>query len=328
MKSFRCQAELVDPVNVWRAWRDFERGKRRRPDVAAFSVEAERHVLALADALASGRYVPGPYRLLHVVDPKRRIVAAAAVRDRVVHHAIHRVLAPRLNRRFIAHSYACLPNRGSHRAIRRFQRSLRRHRFVLQLDVRRYFYSIDRARLRALLHRRLPEPPLRELLDQVLNSGADLYRRQDVVAWLGWPGPMPPGRGLPIGNLTSQWWGNLYLDALDHLACRRLRIPGYQRYMDDFALFGDDVQALRDQRDQLAAWLDAERGLCLKVPDAEPRSCRAAHAYLGYRVTPDTLTLGPKARQRLPANLSRVAHDPERAAAVVQAYGAAWTFGV
>ena len=327
MRSWRCYAEVVALPNLWRAWREFERDKRRRPDVALFSVRAESRILQLARQLSEEWYVPGPYRIIRITDPKRRIVAAASVRDRVVHHAIHRVLAPLVNRRLIYHTYACLPGRGSHRALLRFWDLARRYRFVLLLDVARYFYSIDRDRLRFLLHGWFPEPPMTRLLDRVLDSGAGLYRRNDIVEWLGWEGPMPAHCGLPIGNLTSQWWANLYLDALDHEVCRVLRVPAYQRYMDDLALFGDDPASLLDARERIAMWLETERGLRLKDPCAEPVATRSAVHYLGYRVTPDRIDLGPKARDRLARNMAKSVWRADRLRATVASYRAAWMFG-
>jgi hypothetical protein len=262
--------EIVAPLNVWRAWREFERGKRRRPDVAAFSLEAERHVLRLARELAAGTYRPGGYQLRRITDPKRRLVAAASVRDRVVHHALHRVLAPQVNRSFIEHSYACLPGRGSHHAVLAFLGRMREFRYVLQLDVRRYFYSIDRGVLASLLLPRCRESPLRALLRLLLDSGGTLYREPWVAEWLGWEAPAEPGKGLPIGNLTSQWWGNLYLDGVDHFCCRVLRVPAYQRYMDDITLFSDDRRELTAARERVVLWLRVERRLELKDPLARP----------------------------------------------------------
>ncbi|MCK6529905.1 RNA-directed DNA polymerase [Myxococcota bacterium] len=319
--------DVVSVDNVWRAWRDFERGKRRRPDVAAFALDADRHVHRLARELASGAWHPGPYRLLRITDPKRRIVAAATVRDRVVHHAIHRVLAPRWDRSFLDQSYACLVGKGSHRAVLRFLGELRRYRFVLQLDVRRYFYSIDREILRTLVYGRAGGADLRALLDQVVDSGGGLYRRRDVWSWLGWEGPGEPGRGLPIGNLTSQWWGNLYLDGADHYAKRVLGVASYQRYMDDMALFGDDAAALVEARDALGRWLGERRRLELKDPDARPVRADRDHAYLGYRVSRRGLEIGRKARDRLGAVLAAHVGDPERLRAAASSSAAAWMFG-
>lgn len=175
MKTLRCWDRVIDPVNLWRAWREFASGKRRRPDVAAFDLDAAVHVVRIALQLASGRYRPGPYRLLRIADPKRRLVAAAPVRDRVVHHAVHRVVAPWWNRSFSEHSFACLAGRGSHRAVLRFRGELHRWRHVILLDMCAYFYSIDRAVLAGLLARRLPEPTLRDLLVEA---------RDRMGAWL------------------------------------------------------------------------------------------------------------------------------------------------
>lgn len=326
MKSWRVWDQLVDPLNVWRAWLEFERGKRRRPAVAAFGLEAERHVLRLARELREGRWEPGGYRLIRVTDPKRRLVAAAPVRDRVAHHALHRVLAPLFNRGFIEHSYACLPGRGSQRAVLAFLGRLREFRYVLQLDVRRYFYSVDRAVLGGLLLPRCREAALRALLQRLLDSGGELYRPAWVAAWLGWEQPGVPGKGLPIGNLTSQWWGNLYLDGLDHFCCRALRLPAYQRYMDDITLFGDDPRALRAAREAIAAWLRDERRLELKDPAAEPMRADRRFGYLGYELTRAGLRLGRKARVRMRQALGALP-PPERLAAALAAYRAAWMFG-
>ncbi|MCK6528241.1 RNA-directed DNA polymerase [Myxococcota bacterium] len=326
VRTLRCFDQVVAPSNLWAAWREFERGKRRRPDVAAFGLDAERHVLALAGALNAGTWRPAGYRLLRVRDPKRRLVSAAPVRDRVVHRALYRVVAPWWDRSFIAHSYACIEGRGAHRALLTFRRRCRRYGYVLGLDMARYFYRIDRERLRGLLSRRLPEPGIRRLVDRILESGSGLYRRPEVVSWLGWSGPGEPGRGLPIGNLTSQWWANVYLDGLDHHVCRELRVA-YQRYMDDVHLFGDDPGELLRWRDEVAEWLQRERGLELKDPEARPISTRGAVSYLGYRVTPHRMWLGPKARGRLPAHLRRRLRDPARAGQVVRSFAAAWVFG-
>ena len=327
MKSWRVWSAISSPLALWRAWRAFEAGKRRRPDVATFGIDADRHVHHLASALAAHRWRPGGYTLLRITDPKRRLIARAPVADRVVHHAIHRALSPHIDRRFIEHSYACIDGRGLHRALMQFQRQQQRHRYLLQLDVRRYFYSIDREILRDLLFVRLPEPDTRWLLDVVLRSGSRLYTRPDVAAWLGWDAPQPPGIGLPIGNLTSQWWGNLYLDGLDHHVQRTLRPGGYQRYMDDITLFDHDPARLLACRDAVASWLSFHRNLSLKHPSAEPAPCVEPALYLGHRVTREGFSLGRKARGRLHAHVAHAAANPDRLHDTVSAFAAASMFG-
>jgi len=193
--------------------------------------------------------------------------------------------------------------------------------------VRRYFYSIDQVILRRLLFRHLPEPKLRELLERIIASGAGLYRRADVIQWLGWDGPGRPGAGLPIGNLTSQFWGNVYLSELDHIVCRALRVPWYQRYMDDFTLFSDDAEELLVARERIGAWLAQERHLELKDPGARPERTDHQLHYLGYEVTRGGLRLGPKARGRMPERLGAAVDDPKRLTASITSYAAAWKFG-
>lgn len=326
MRSAVGWTEIASPVALWAAWRSFERGKRRRESVAAFSVDADRHVHRLARELMDGSWRPAGYRMLRIADPKRRLISRAPVADRVVHHALHAALAPELDRSLIEHTYACLPGRGTHRAIQLFQRRMQRYRFVLQLDIHRYFYSVSHGVLRDLLHRRLPEPRTRALVDHIIDSGRGLYARPAVAAWLGWDAPGPPDRGLPIGNLTSQWWGNLYLGALDHQAQRSLRVPAWQRYMDDLSLFGDDPRQLMDLRDAISAWLAVHRGLRLKDEKAEPRSTRAPSIYLGYRVSREGLCPGPRARGRITAHV-RAAATPAQLQATITATAAMWMFG-
>ncbi len=278
--------EIASTINLWRAWREYRRGKRSRPSVLAFEPEADREVIRLHYALERGAYRPGSYRLMLVREPKVRLIAAAPVRDRVVHHAIYRVLAPRLDRRLIDHTYACLPGRGSHRAALRFLRALREHRFALLLDIRHYFLSIDQRILLDVMERYIKDQRLLALLGIIARSGEGLYRRPEVAKTLGLPRGFPPaGCGLPIGNLTSQWWGNHYLSGLDHYVKRELKIPHYQRYLDDFTLFADERSTLEDARRSVIAWLAEERHLRLKHPGAPVRPTTGRFTYLGLRVS-------------------------------------------
>lgn len=324
MKSHRCWDEVVAPDRLWLAWRAFSKRKRRRPDVAEFAIDADRRVLALSRALCDKRWTPGGYRLLRITDPKRRLIAAASVADRVVHTALHRALAPQLDRRFIEHSYACLDGRGTHRALLPFLGRLQRHRWVLQLDIRRYFYSIPHDRLRALLHPRLSEPAAaarrsvdRQRARPVRPTGGGRVARVGATA-----GP----RLRPAEREPDQWWGNQYLDGLDHYVLRTLRPAAYQRYMDDLTLFDPDADRLAAHRDAIRTWLDRERGLALKDPEAPPEDCRKAVHYLGYRVTRDGFRIGPKAAGRISAHVANGVRHPRKLGAIVHSVAAVWMF--
>lgn len=277
---------ITSASNLWRSWLAFRRGKRRRPSVLDFELAADRHILALRRELVAGSYRPGAYRRLLIREPKRRLIAAAPVRDRVVHHAVHGVLAPLLDPGLVDTTYACLPGRGSHRAVLAFVNGLRRHAYVLLLDIRHYFLSIDTGILLDVMTRRIKDRRALGLLRVIAESGDGLYRHPTVVEVLGLgPGFPPPGCGLPIGNLTSQWWGNHYLSGLDHHIKRSLKIPHYQRYMDDMALFSDSRGQLEQAREEIGDWLWSERRLRLKRPLAAARSTKGCFTYLGYRVS-------------------------------------------
>ena len=214
-------AEITSWENLLLAYRRASRGKRGRPDVAAFEHRLEDNLVALRCELREQRYRPGPYASFYIHEPKRRLISAAPFRDRVVHHALCNVIEPLFERSFIAESYANRIGKGTHQALDRAQHHARRYRYVLQLDIRQFFPSIDHAILKALLARKVDDPDVRWLIDQVLDSGrgvlAEEYRMvyfegDDLLAVLR-------PRGLPIGNLTSQFWANVYLNAYSTQIC-------------------------------------------------------------------------------------------------------------
>ncbi len=323
-------AAVAAPLFLWRAWRRFRRGKRKRPSVLAFEQRAEREVLLLARQLDAATYCPGQFRKLLLREPKRRLIAAAPVRDRVVHHAIHGALAPLLDRGLVDSTFACLEGRGSHRAVLACWQSMRRWRYVLALDIRHYFLSIDRGiLLHEVMARRIKDWRLLELLRTVAGSGAGLYRGRQVVELLQLPAGFPPiGCGLPIGNLTSQWWGNHYLSGLDHYIKRQLKVPGYQRYMDDLTLFADSRSQLLEARQAIAEWLLWHRKLLLKRPAAEPRSTRRPLSYLGYRVGRGGVAPLRGVLQRLERRVAERLHsgDAEAVERTLAAYKGVVTF--
>ncbi len=317
MKSFAVRLEeIASPVPLLSAWRGYRTSKRSRPAVAFFELDAERRLLELSAAILAGAYRQRPYDLLEIRDPKPRLIAVATVGDRVVHRAVHDALAPLLNRSFIADSYACLPGRGSHRAVWRFAERLRGYRFLLHLDVASFFPSVDHEILLGLLAPRLRDPRVIRLVETILASGAALYRRPRVRAFyppaFGLGGSGRP-RGLPIGNLTSQWWSNLYLDGLDHFAKRELKIAAYQRYMDDVVCFADDASTLRGWRQAIGDWLLDERRLLLNPRKGHVRPAAQPQTYLGYRISRQGWDLGPKAMRRFRKQLPLLARgDPGR----------------
>ena len=230
--------------NLRLAAKEALRGKRTRLPGATFFMEMEKELAALHEELRDGTYVHGAYHYFYIHEPKGRLVAAAPFRDRVVHHAIVRVIEPIFEKRFIEDNYACRVGKGTHAAMRRALHFARGHRYALKCDVSKYFPSIDHEVLMGLVGRVVGDPGVLRLLEGILASHADA----EVREWEPGGGLFDYSTrrtGLPIGNLTSQFLANVYLNPLDHFVKHELRVRGYVRYMDDFLLFGDDRGELR-----------------------------------------------------------------------------------
>lgn len=280
---------FIEWQSLVEAYRRAARGKRASEAVAGFEYAAGEHLVRLQERLRSGAWRPGPYVHFEIHEPKHRLISAAPFECRVVHHALCAVTEPRFEPRFIADSYANRRGKGTHRAVDRLQQFARRHAHVLRLDVRRHFPSIDHDILRELLWRRIPEPGLRSVIDLILASGEgvgsegvdpELFAGDDLLA-------LARPRGLPIGNLTSQFWSNCYLDRLDHFVRRSLRCAAYLRYADDFALFHDDKAQLADWGARIREFLAGRLRLRVHEGPAHVVPCRAGIPWLGFVVYPD-----------------------------------------
>jgi RNA-directed DNA polymerase len=274
--------------NLLLAWRKARKGKRSHPPAATFEQRAGEHLLEIQAELQSQTYRPGGYASFYVHDPKRRLISAAPFRDRVVHHALCNIIEPILERRFIHDSYANRQGRGTHAAIDRSQDFARRYRYVLQCDVAQFFPAIDHAILLETIGRVVVDPDLLGLCDVILQSGAGLLADEYTMTYF--PGDdllaaLRP-RGLPIGNLTSQFWANVYLDRFDHFVKREIKCPAYVRYVDDFLLFADDKPTLWAWR---RAVIDFMAGLRLTLHEARchPQPVTEGIPFLGFVVYPD-----------------------------------------
>jgi hypothetical protein len=215
-------------------------GKRDRRAVGAFEYDAERELLRIGDELRAGTYPFGPYHTFTITEPKPRLISAAPYRDRVVHHALCNVLEPIYERSFISDSYACRKNKGTHAAVRRCHEFAGRFPWVLKCDIRKFFPSIDHAILKAQLARKIKDRRVLDLAGRIIDHsneqdevneffpGDDLFtpfeRRRGLPGQWGEPPAGSPQSPSWIGNQTSQFFGNVYLDALDHFVKDRLRV--------------------------------------------------------------------------------------------------------
>lgn len=259
------------------AYFDCRRAKRNTKSARAFEAGLERNLVDLFDELAGGRYRPGPSICFVITRPKPREVWAAAFRDRVVHHMLYNRIGDRFERAFIADTCACIRGRGTLYGARRLEAKVRscsanwsRPAWYLKCDVANFFVSIDKRILAGLLEPRIPEPWWRELALQVLFHDP----RPDVVMRCG-PGYFdlvpphkrlalqPAHRGLPIGNLSSQFFANVYLDRLDQFVKHRLKCRHYVRYVDDFVLVHESRDWLQAAHAEIEAFLPRELGIQL-----------------------------------------------------------------
>jgi retron-type reverse transcriptase len=258
------------------------KGKRSKPGAARFMLNLERELLRLERELWEGNYRTGTYLELLVHDPKQRVVSAAPFRDRVVHHALFAVIGPIFERGFIADSFANRSGFGTHRAVARYEQLRDRHAQVLRADIWRYFPSIDHEVLKRDLRRRLACPRTLELCDRIIDGSnpqepAEAYFPGDDLFE-----PSRRRRGLPLGNLTSQFFANVYLNGLDHWVKELLRAP-YLRYVDDFALFSNSAGQLQEWRNRIESYLVGRRLLLHPAktwvaPSLEPAT------FLGYEL--------------------------------------------
>ncbi len=299
-------------------------GKRGAAAVARWEYRLGDHLLRLQRDLAQERWRPGPYQRFVIHEPKRRVISAAPFADRVVHHALLRVTAARFERNFSPHSYANRIGLGTHRAVCRVSELCRDHPWALRLDVRQHFQSIDHEMLLRMLGRRIPEAPLMRVVRLIVEGGAEgddgavmpLYLAGDDLLAACRP------RGLPIGNLTSQFWSNCFLDPLDQFVRRELGCAAYARYVDDMVLFADSKRTL-------GAWALAVRDfardrlrLRLHEHNAQPQPSRAGVPWLGFVVYPTHRLLKSRKVVAATRRLTRAWQDWRRGATDFDAFDA------
>lgn len=259
------------------AYFDCRRNKRNTRSAREFEADLERNLVTFFDELAIGRYRPGPSICFIVTRPKPREIWAAGFRDRIVHHLLYNRIGPRFERSFIADSCACIKGRGTLYAARRLESKIRsvcanwnRPARYLKCDVANFFVAIDKRILAELLEARIHEPWWRELAlsilfhdpraDVILHSPPQLLARVPPHKRLA---SQPAHLGLPIGNLSSQFFANIYLDQLDQFVKHRLKARHYVRYVDDFVLLHESREWLAAALAEISAFLPSELGLRL-----------------------------------------------------------------
>jgi RNA-directed DNA polymerase len=271
---------VADWHNLAAAFHRAAIGKRARPEVQRFAANLDAELARLRRDILAGRVQVGRARRFRIRDPKPRIIHAPCFRERVLHHALMAHVGPLLDRALVDDTFACRTGKGALAAVQRAQYHARRWPWWAKIDIRSYFASIDHAILKELLARKLKNRGLLSLIGRIIDAHED-----------------SPGKGLPIGALTSQQFANYYLGGLDRMVLEDRRARGLVRYMDDLVWWGDDRAAVRAA---LAAARDFAAGrlaLRIKEPVLIGRS-RQGVCLCGYRILPGRLLLSRRRKRR------------------------------
>lgn len=316
--------------NLLSAFKKAARGRRGRASVSEFERRLEVDLPILRSELLAGVYKPGEYASFYIHDPKKRLISAAPFRDRVVHHALVNIIEPLFERKFIFDTYANRAGKGTHKALDRCTHFMRHFEYVLPLDVVQFFPSIDHEIMLANIQKTVKNEKILSLCRGILKSGRGVLQEEYEMVYFPGDDLLAANRprGLPIGNLTSQFLANVYLNPLDHFIKRELKCPGYLRYVDDMLLFSNCKEELSDWREKVIDYLAGYR-LTVHENCAQARPTRVGVPFLGFQVFPDHRRLKRRkvihARRRLNALAARYAAgqiDQKAVKARVQAWTA------
>lgn len=276
--------KIADPDNLRLAYWKAQRGKSAKPEVLEYQQNLDQHLLHLRAELLGGNVRVGNYHYFKVYDPKERQICAAAFSERVLHHALMNVCHDSFEKYQIYDSYASRTGKGTLAALQRAAFFHTKHTWFMKLDIRKYFDSIDHDVLKSLLSKRFKDYKLMSIFTAIIDS---YYTH--------------PSKGLPIGNLTSQYFANHYLAVADHFVKEALQVEGYTRYMDDMVLWSDDKVSLLRKGRELKGFLGSVLQIELK-PICLNQTLKGL-PYLGYLLYPNFVGLNRNSRTRFKKKL-------------------------
>ena len=296
------------------SWQEFLRGKRKRKDVAEFSLYFLDNILVLHNGLREKTYQHGGYQAFKINDPKPRDIHKASVRDRLVHHAIYRILYLYFDQKFIFDSYSCRKNKGTHRAIKRFRefsyivsKNNTKPCWVLKCDIRKFFANIDHKILKNILARYICDKDVLWLLSQVIDS----FSTKEIPVFAGMTERRKVATkriGLPLGNLTSQLFVNIYMNKFDQFTKRELKAKYYIRYADDFVFFSENKNWLLSNIEPIRKYLQDELKLELHPNKIYLKTIDSGIDFLGWVIYPHYTILRTKTKKRILKRLRKNAN--------------------
>jgi len=296
-------AKIISLENLFAAWDKFKHDKQQKRDVQRFGWRVEENIFELHRELVQRRYRHGPYTSFYINDPKQRHIHKASVKDRVLHHAVFAVLNPVFEETFIPHSFSCRVGKGTHRGVSALESVVRavsnnytQPCFVLKCDVQKFFASVDHGILLELIAERIRDRDTIWLFTEIIESFPSL-------------GPLFSGKGVPIGNLTSQLFANIYLNELDQFAKHQLGAKHYVRYTDDFVLVTNSEAQARNLINPISNFLEQRLMLKLHPKKIILRKINQGIDFLGYVLLPHHRVLCAKTRARAARKLHQRIND-------------------
>ena len=288
--------KIISLENLFTAWEEFIKGKRKRKDIAEFSEDLSSNVYSLHLDLLNKTYWHDGYHAFNISDPKPRNIHKATVRDRLLHHAVYRVLYPYFDKKFIHDSYSCRLNKGTHRAMERFKhfsqkvsRNNTKQCWILKCDIKKFFASIDHNLLRYIVMNYIDDKDTNWLISKIVTSFHSAKS----------------GKGLPLGNLTSQLLVNIYMNEFDQYIKHNLKVKYYIRYADDFVITMIYRSELENLLPELRNFLKERLKLSLNSDKVFIKTLASGIDFLGWVHFPDHRVLRTTTKRRMVKNLSK-----------------------
>ncbi len=294
--------KIISLKNLFSSWEEFKKEKEKKEDVEKFSMNLEDNVFKLHRKLKNGDYRHSNYTSFHIKDPKLRHIHKAEVKDRVLHYAVVKILNPLFERQFIFDSYSSRKNKGTHKAVKRFRnfawklsQNNTKTVFVLKCDIKKFFDSVDHDILLEIIRRSVEDKKSLDLLENIIGS----FQNQK-------------NKGIPLGNLTSQLFSNIYLNELDQFVKRKLRVKYYIRYADDFVVLSTDKSYLEDLILRIREFLKKNLKLELHPQKVSIRRWNQGIDFLGYVSFPQHFVLRTKTKKRVFKKMIKKRKELER----------------
>lgn len=301
LESVMNYNQLITIENIFQAYFEFKKGKKKRLDLQVFERNLEDNLFLLHKSLKNKTYKHGNYEAFYVNDPKRRHIHKASVSDRVLHHLLYKYLYLLFDSSFIYDSYSCRLNKGTHKGVKRLYKFARKVSknytedcFALKCDIKKFFASVDHDILFKLLKKKIKDENILDLLKNVIES---FHSEEEVLASQGVA--LRSCRGIPLGNLTSQIFANIYLNELDQFVKHKLRIKYYARYADDFVILSKDKNFLYQCIDTLQHFLENKLELKFHPDKIIIRKLSWGIDFLGYIILPHYILPKTKTKRRI-----------------------------